>query len=381
MAHLLPAYVAGTLDAADRHRVDAHLTDCPVCWADLAAWQVIQRATRAVYGVDLADDEGVHQLWQRLDATADPGPPLATSLTYPRQVPVTPAPRRFVAAPPVRRPMTHLATAALLLLTLVTSLLTFGGWRPHPEQVFLGAPSVLERPTAAPTPAPEATMEAVFATTLPVDLVPTAGNLDFLLWHVSLAPHSQAPASAQAWTCCPGPQITHVLDGDLTLRVEGPLQVFRRSALSPGAVPVATVAPKTAVVLHPGDTAVFPHEVPATYSNPGSRPVHLIGGGIFTGAVRNGPLGLPLLDHNEAFSVPALPPGPIDATLVRAVLPPGGEVPAPAPSALVLEVGAAGDADVAQRADGALHNIGPRDETIYVLTLTPTDGASSTPPP
>lgn len=75
-----------------------------------------------------------------------------------------------------------------------------------------------------------------------------------------------------------------------------------------------------------------------------------------------------------------MPSGPVDATLVRATLPPQEEVPAPALGALVLEVGAAGDADIAQRADGGLRNIGPETETIYVLTLTPSGAAGAETP-
>jgi len=44
MKELLPAYAAGTLPAAERDRVRAHLAGCPRCRADLAAWQVIARA-------------------------------------------------------------------------------------------------------------------------------------------------------------------------------------------------------------------------------------------------------------------------------------------------------------------------------------------------
>ena len=61
-------------------------------------------------------------------------------------------------------------------------------------------------------------------------------------------------------------------------------------------------------------------------------------------------MGAALLDHNESYSIPALPAGPVEATLTRATLPPGGEVPPPAAGALVLDVGAFGDADIAQRA-------------------------------
>ena len=222
--------------------------------------------------------------------------------------------------------------------------------------------------------ASEPVLETVFAATLPAKMIPTAGNLDFLLWNVRLDAGAEGPASSQAWpqtrTCCPGPMMTHVIAGELSVRVNGRLQVLRGSVGAPGA---GDVPPGTEVTLSPGDTAVFSYELPATFANRGVDDVHLVGGGIFAGAVRSGPAAMSeYLDYNEEYSVPQLPPGAVEAALVRAMLPPDGEVPAPPPGALVLEVGANGDADIAQRADGGLRNIGPNVETIYVLTLVPT---------
>lgn len=42
----LPAYAAGTLDPADRRRVDAHLADCAPCRLELAQWQTLAAAAR-----------------------------------------------------------------------------------------------------------------------------------------------------------------------------------------------------------------------------------------------------------------------------------------------------------------------------------------------
>jgi hypothetical protein len=263
-------------------------------------------------------------------------------------------------------PLAHIASAALVAITLAFAFLVVG---PPPR----GGPD--EQTAEAP-----AAVDTVFSTTLPAAQVPTAGNLDFLFWRVKLEPNSRGPASAQPATCCPGPQITHVLEGDLTLHVAGPARIFRGGEMAPGGM---EVPPYSDLILRAGDTAVFDYATPAEYANQGTQPVQLVGGGIFAGAVRGGPAGTPLLDYNEAYSIPALPAGPLDATLRRATLPPGGEIPAPTSGALVLDVGAFGDADIAQRPDGALRNIGVDEETIYVLTLTPlaaTDGVSTIPP-
>ncbi|GAA0264138.1 zf-HC2 domain-containing protein [Cryptosporangium japonicum] len=50
MNELLPAYAAGSLPAADRARVDAHLLGCPRCRADLSTWQALAAAAPPVPG-------------------------------------------------------------------------------------------------------------------------------------------------------------------------------------------------------------------------------------------------------------------------------------------------------------------------------------------
>jgi hypothetical protein len=239
------------------------------------------------------------------------------------------------------------------------------------EPVAVHSATLMPEPSGLEVAASETMLEPVFAATLPAEMIPTAGNLDFLLWNVTLDPGAEGPASSQSWTqtrtCCPGPMMTHVIEGELSVRVDGRLRVFRGAAGAAGDVP-----PGAEVTLAPGDTAVFSYERPATLANRGSDVVRIVGGGIFAGAVRSGPAAASeYLDYNEEYSVPQLPPGALDAALVRAVLTPDGEVPAPPPGALVLEVGAGGDADIVQSADGSLRNIGPEVETIYVLTLVP----------
>src|SRR5215210_2356229 len=121
----------------------------------------------------------------------------------------------------------RLATAALVLLTLVTGLIAFGWLRPERETTPAGLPAMLASPTTAATPTLEATLETVFAMTLPSERVPTAGNLDFALWHAALEPGTSGAFLADDVDCCSGPQTSHVLEGELTLRADGPLQLFR----------------------------------------------------------------------------------------------------------------------------------------------------------
>jgi hypothetical protein len=271
----------------------------------------------------------------------------------------------------------QLATVALLLLTLGFGYLALGPGRPQSEQLA-GIPALVAPATPAPGPL-EVVLEPVLATTLPAELVPTSGNLSFDHWHAVLEPDTRASFPAEDVDCCPGPQISHVMEGELTLSVAGPLRVFRGSDIASGAARAEEVPPGTEIVLHPGDTALYDSALPAEYANRGAGPVHIIGSGLLAGATSWTPMGLPLIDGNEESSVPPLPPGPVEVMLVRAILPPGGIVPAPLPGSLVLEVGAIGDASIAQRADASLRNIGEQTETIYVITFTPIDAGSGTP--
>jgi hypothetical protein len=93
--------------------------------------------------------------------------------------------------------------------------------------------------------------------------------------------------------------------------------------------------------------------------------------------VHDGPAGATLLDHNEESAIPALPAGPLTATLARVTVPPGEVVPSPGSDALMLDVGAAGDADIVPQPGGALRNVGLKEESIYILTLKPAAGTSA----
>lgn len=305
-----------------------------------------------------------------------------------------PWPRLRISAERRRTAPTFLATAALLLLTLGLGYLTLGPGRPHPPaDRSVGIPASVATPphrsvwiprAVATPPASsgqrEATLETVFATTLPAGTVPTAGHLSFILWHATLAPDTRVPIHGQI----PGPQITHVVEGDLTIRVDGPLQVVRHaddttSAL--GMAPAEAIPPGTEVVLRPGDTAVYGYERPAEYANLGATPVHIVGGGLFGGVIPGAAADLTFVDYNEWFPAPALPAGAVRATLVRATLPPGGVVPAAPPGALVREVGALGEVSIGENSDGSLRNGGPEATTIYILTWAPAGAATGTPMP
>ena len=58
----------------------------------------------------------------------------------------------------------------------------------------------------------------LFATVLPAGALPIAPITDFLLWQVTIDPGVSVVFPPGYFACCPGPVLTHVVAGELTLR-------------------------------------------------------------------------------------------------------------------------------------------------------------------
>lgn len=267
-----------------------------------------------------------------------------------------------------------LATALLLLVTLGLGVIVGSLGRSVVERrTVLPAVtgSTSDEMLQSPEGPAETTLETVFATTLPPEMLPAGGYLSFGFWRLELAPGVSTPVPPEGQRCCRGPQITHVLAGELTVQVDGPLQLFRGSTLGSTGV---ELAPGTSTVVRPGDTIIYDFASPAVYANHGTIPVQIVDAGFNTGTLsgEHWLTTMDYLDGSQEFSQSPLPAGPLAVSLVRAVLPPNGEVPAPPRGAFVLEVGENGDASIGKRADdGLLFNISDKTETIYVAILEP----------
>ena len=253
------------------------------------------------------------------------------------------------------------ATALLLLVVLAVGYVTLRSAR-SPADRPLSLPAIV---APAPPAIDTSGHETLASVTLPAGAVPTSASLDIIGWSAALDPGTATDAVPG---CCRGPQIVHVLDGELTLRVDGPLQVTRATGI--GAASDAVPA-DTAVVLNPGDSAIFDYALVARYANRASSPLHLVGGGLLAGWVRGAPAGLTLIDYNYEYPIPTISAGPVDVRLIRATLPPGGTIPVPPPGAIVIDVGGLADVDIGKGSDGALRNLGPTEATFYVLSVEP----------
>ena len=262
--------------------------------------------------------------------------------------------------------LAQLATAALLLVTLGLGYFAFGPHRPSERTIANPVAVVPAAPTAG-----ETTLEPVFATTLPAGTIPATADLyTYVLANATLDADTRVPVQGQI----PGTLLASVLEGQLTLRVDGPLQVFRGPDRDAEIIPRNTEA-----VLDPGDTALYDYALPAEYANLRSTPVRIVQGGFLSGELP-GPLSpLAATDFTQQYPVPALAKGPVRTTLTRAVVPPKGETPAQAPDTRVIAVGAEQEVSFGEGSNGALRNVSPKPIAIYVLTLEPAAAESVLP--
>jgi hypothetical protein len=322
----------------------------------------------------------------------------ATTIPLPRTDPLTsPGNNRWplpsasrVVVPPL--PVAHghwsparLATAVLVLLVLAGSILVIG-----PGRLGRQDDLPLFLPAISGTPAAETVVtEELVSLVLLADQMPSGGPFALVLWNFSLPPGVHAPVHPDAQTCCTGPQLTHVVAGELVLTVEAPVRLYRGEESAAEDIPAGTET-----TLHAGDTAVYDYAQPTQFANPGSSAAQVVSGGYWLGTLARPPFaGVNMyggqsatpeaapnfIDYAEIYPARELPAGPVRTTLVYASLPPDGVSPAPAPGSAVIAVGAREGISVGENSDGSLRNIAPETTELYVLTLEPTTAGAVLP--
>ena len=245
------------------------------------------------------------------------------------------------------------------------------------DAITLGAASVAGAQEASPVAA-ETSLEPLFETTVPAESLPSGPGLIFLIWYATIAPGVDVTVPDELLASSSGPQLEHVLAGELTLRVDGPLQVVRASAGgTPG--PEEGVPPGTEVTLRAGDTAVYAWGVPIVYANRGAEPVHLASGGVFDGAQAGSGPGYLVNNYDAVSPMPSLPSGPITLTLEQATLAPGAMLPGAPPGAVRAVTSGPKVAYLPEASDGSVSNVLREPVMVYVLTLTPAGPESGTP--
>lgn len=266
----------------------------------------------------------------------------------------------------------HRALVPISVVTLVLIGLVAAG---------RGGAGVVAQEATPATPGPaRVAPEILFSTTFPAAALPTGPDLDFVVWHATIAAGARATIPADLVACCPGPLIDHLLAGELAVRVDGPLRVVRAASGGPP-TPVEDVAPGTEVVLRPGDSAVHRFEFAAEYANPGPAPTHFVSGGLFGGYLPSPPPGYTLDDWDEEYPASAPPPGPVTLTMGRASLAPEGVLPGPPPGGLRVVTSGPRSVSLGERSDGSVVNLRRDAVVVYVLILRPagTEGLTTAP--
>jgi hypothetical protein len=227
----------------------------------------------------------------------------------------------------------------------------------------------------------EATREPLFATTMaPADL-PDGPRLKFEIWYATIEPDVEVAMEAELFTTGPGLLIEHVVAGELTLRVDGPLQVVRAGSVATPA-PGEEVTPGTEVVLQAGDTALYAQILAKSYANRGAEPVGIVGGQLIDMGKWKfvaSPAGYTVTMTDEWDLTESVEPGPMTLVLERVTLVPGAVLPAPPPGALRVMTSGLTVVYLPKASDGSISNLLKEPVVTYALTLLPAGSATGTP--
>jgi hypothetical protein len=271
--------------------------------------------------------------------------------------------------------MTHLATAALVVVTLTFAYLAFGPPRSDVQDEQLARiPAAI---VALATPSPSAVTEETLVTvTLPAGAMP--GEIVRGLNHYSVPPGTQGTWD---WTCCTGPRLDYILEGTYTIQGTGPLQVLRG-----GAGTWEEIAPGTDVVLEAGDALLSQMEDSFAAVNAGSTPVELLDAVLFAGTPLDDPVPYQAsgaqawqVQDQDIWTVPvSMPPGPVTLRLRQATLTAESELPLPTGAVMQLAITRDEGGIVSTQDDFTVKNLSQKTISLYALTLEPASGESGT---
>jgi len=280
VADRLPAYVNGTLQAAERAAVQIHLDRCAACTTELATWEAIRAATRSLpFDAAPVTAPVLDRLWVAIDQLEGTVPmerrPLVTG--FPRAVSLPAAAVDPPARPDRRMPLavwrwaTHsMATAALVLLTLLVGYVAIGGPRlGRGDEPVLGIP-------APESPSVALALEGVENTFL------LQGTVETLPAMAAWVGMERTVLDSGTETTLgvrqergEGPLLFRVESGVLSLHADGPVQVTRV-----GTTDAIDVEPETDIRLSAGDQGFAPFGVVTRWRNEGLAAVSVLSTGI-----------------------------------------------------------------------------------------------------
>jgi hypothetical protein len=224
-------------------------------------------------------------------------------------------------------PLTQLATAALVLLTLVAGYVAFGGpLRPRQQDTRLAAiPAIVATPDGSPSPG---VLQDTILFQQRIEVIPDRAG-----W-TGVERYPFAPG--ETWTfgavggATHGPMLYRLEAGTMTVRAAAPFLLTRAGASAANEAPQ-----ETDIVLAPGDVAFLPYGVAAEWRNDGTAPAQVLAAGIALWGMQTKPTQYYYNVYPSDW-----PPAPVEFTLRLLTLPPGGHLPIAAGLAYVgLESG------------------------------------------
>jgi anti-sigma factor RsiW len=197
-ARLLPWFATGRIDAEDAARVEAHVSSCPVCRADLAAQRELHGLMQAGDKVEYSPQPSLQKLMSRIDELDREIAPAAAT-------PVVSA-AASSAPPPVRTGLPRWLVAAVVLQTIGLGTLGTllwqhaGGRSAGAEYVTLGsvAADLGPAPRVRVVFAPDTTIGGMAALLGAVRADIVAGPTEAGAYTLALRPDSDAPASVDS---------------------------------------------------------------------------------------------------------------------------------------------------------------------------------------
>jgi hypothetical protein len=215
---------------------------------------------------------------------------------------------------PGRQWTASLATAALLLLTLVAGYVAFGGaLRPRQQDDMLAAiPAIVGTPDGSPSAG--LTQETILFQQRIEEIPDDAG------W-TGVERYPFAPG--ETWSfgavggATHGPMLYRLEVGTMTVHAAAPFTVTRA-----GAIAATEVSQETDIVLKPGDIVFLPYGVVAEWRNDGTAPAQVLAAGIALPGMQTKPT-----QYYYNVYPTAWPPAPVEFTLRLLTLLPGGHMP------------------------------------------------------
>jgi hypothetical protein len=258
----------------------------------------------------------------------------------------------------------YLATAALLVVTILISAMALGSARFSWSQATaprLGLPALETAPIPAADPA---TAQGLLTQVTVPALPPQAGYIAIERWTY---PPVSEPITTAPLT---GPMLVFVISGQLTARVEGEGATLR--GLDP--VSSAAILTPTTGRISAGETLLVPAQARVTTSNPSETAATALVVPILSGTANDWVLPFNQVAISEDELVAGrgeFAPGPAEITLQRTTLDPGESVPAPRAGTFQL-VGAESKylGYLTRSPDGAVTNREKEPLGVLVLTVT-----------